>query len=355
MSQGPYANLPGEGPRRPGPYGPSSGPPRRPPRRRTRSVWAVVATILLVLSALANVVLVLVLIVVASMGGLVGGVTPDGLTEHVLRPGAAGRKVAVIRIEGVISEMMVEDLGRRIRRAARDEDVKAVVLRINSPGGGLTATDQIFHSLREKLAEKPVVAAMESVAASGGYYVACSADQVLAQPTTVTGSIGVIAQLFFLEGLMKDKLGVTPVTLKKGRQKDWPNIWADKGLTEAQRQYLMDTLLAPGYERFIDVVRDGRGMGDAEVRRLATGRIFLGPEARDLGLVDEVGYFERAVEVAESLAGIQGARVVEYRDIPTLADLFSPRFEARSPLQDLRPENLAALASPKLMYLWTGY
>ncbi len=363
MSQGPYTDPPEEESNRPHerpewrdlppsqrPRPPVRGP-RRPTPRRGRSVWAVVATILLVLSALANVFLFLLLIAAVSFGGA----EADALRQHVVREGNAGRTIVVIRVEGVIFDEMVEGVARRIRRAAEDDDVKAVILRINSPGGSLTATDQIFHLLQERLEGKPIVAAMESVAASGGYYVACSAEKVLAQPTTITGSIGVIAQFFFLEGLMQDKLGVTPVTLKKGEQKDWPNIWTDKGLTDAQRDYLMETLLDPGYERFVEVVQEGRGLDPAEVRRLATGRIFLGPEAQGLGLVDEVGYFEQAVEAAEALAGITEARVIEYRDIPTLADVLSLGLQARSPLEDLRPENLAALASPKRMYLWTGY
>ena len=303
--QGPHEGSSQQGPG--GPWGPppfpgeqvsGSGrnippPPVAPPRRR-RSIWAVLATILLVLSALVNVVLLVVVISLAS-SLMVGGVGETPINERVIQKGPASTKIAVIRIQGVIDERMVTSLDKQTRRADDDNNVKAVILLIDSPGGGLTACDALHHQIKTRLADrgKPVIAAMDSVAASGGYYVACAAETIVAQPTTITGSIGVVAQFFFLRTLMTDKLGITPVTLKMGERKDWPNIFGDTDLSEEQRWYLMDTLLVPGYERFVDVVAEGRAMDRDRVLELATGRIFMAPEARDVGLVDEVGLQNR--------------------------------------------------------------
>jgi len=356
MTQGPYTDLSG-GPQFPPPppplvAGPSFGPggPRRP---HGRGVWSTVATILLILSVFANVALFVLLILAISLAGGLGGTQGDGLREHVITKGQTREKIAVIHIDGVLDDLMVEDGHKQIMRAAEDPRVKAVILEINSPGGGLTASDSLHHLLQTELEGKPIVAAMDAVAASGGYYIACAAQRIVAQPTTVTGSIGIIGHLFFVNELMKDKLGIVPVTIKVGAQKDWPNMFTQAGLPDEQRQYLMDALMTPGFDRFVQVVREARGFDEAEVRRLATGRVFTGPEARDVNLVDEVGYFERAVEIAEELGGAQGATVVEYQRVPTLADFLSLQTEARQAL-NLTPERIAAMATPRVMYLWTG-
>jgi len=350
-SQSPFPGNPSAA----GPTGPTDSQPA--PRRRG-GAWAVIATILLALSVVTNGVLLLTVIGLAAgfSASLAGGVTEAELIERVVQKGPAANKIAVIRVEGIIDEAMADALLKQIERAADDPRVKAVILRINSPGGGLTASDMIYHDLTTYLADahKPIIAAMDSVAASGGYYVACAADRIIAQPTTITGSIGVIAQLFFLQGLMQDKLGITPVTLKMGEQKDWPNMFGDAGLSEDQREYLMKSLLEPGYERFVDVVAEGRGMDRDRVLPLATGRIFMADEALDVGLVDEVDYFDRAVEAAMEAAGIKEARVIEYVEPFSLSRIFGLGVKAGEAL-DLAPEKLASLASPKVMYLWTGF
>jgi len=333
----------------------SAGSNQPPPRQggRTLTVLGVVA---LVLSVGANFVLLLLVIGLASMLGASfgGGTAEDPLLERTVERGPSGTKIAVVRIEGIIEDVMVEDVRRQLDRAARDDDVVAVILRINSPGGYLTASDALYHEIRLFAEEsgKPVVAAMDSVAASGGYYAACAAETIVAQRTTVTGSIGIIAQYFFLDGLMQDKLGVKTVTLKRGRQKDWPNMFADD-MTPDQREYIMDALLDPGYNQFVDVVAKARPMDRGEVLGLATGRIFMGPEALDRGLVDEVGYFRRAVDIALEKAGVAKARVVEYVQPFGFMDMFSMSMQSRS-LLDVGPETLADLSSPRIMYLWTG-
>jgi protease-4 len=342
--------LPGGGPGA-APLAPAAD---RPPHPRRRSVWATLATILLVISALGNLALVAAVVLALGLADSIGGVEADGLRERIVEKGEVRDKVAIIRVDGIIDEYLVEDVEKQVRRAAHDKRVKAVILQINSPGGGLTASDSLLHLLMTDLEEKPIVAMMDAVAASGGYYVACAARKIVAQPTTITGSIGVIGHVFFVNELMKDKLGVVPVTIKMGEQKDWPNMFTQRGITEEQHKYLMDTFLTPGYEKFLEVVRQARSFEDAEVRRLATGRAFMGAEAKDLHLVDEVGYLERAVELAQDLAGLAGARVVEYRRVPTLADLLVLQAPAKHVL-GLSPEKVAGLGGFRVMYLWTGY
>jgi protease-4 len=315
-----------------------------------------VATVLLVLSVGANaVMLLLVLLLAGTLGAHLGaGPIDDGFQEHVVERGPARTKIAVVRVAGLIADNLTETVRQKLDRARRDDDVVAVILRINSPGGYLTASDALYHHVQVFAEEtgKPVVAAMDGVAASGGYYAACAADQIVAQRTTVTGSIGIVAQYFFLNELMEDKLGIQSVTLKRGQQKDWPNMFSGQ-MTAEQRDYIMEALLDPGYDQFVDVVAEARGMDRADVLSLATGRIFMGPEARERGLVDEIGYFGRAVEIARDRAGVAEAKVVEYVRPFGLMNIFGMTAKAES-LLDVKPETLGTFSSPRAMYLWTG-
>jgi len=359
MNEGfPPAGSPGSAPAAASSSGtPAAGsvaPSRAGAPKRRLSLLQVLTGVLLVVSIVGNGVLLVA--VIALVAALAGGVSDETYLERVLEAGPSSRKIAVVSVDGVIEEGLVGALSAQIRRASEDPKVKAVILRIDSPGGGLTASDMLHNEIQTRLVDhgKPVVAAMQSVAASGGYYVACAADDIMAQQTTVTGSIGVIAQFFFLNTLMKDKLGVTPVTLKVGEQKDWPNLFAAE-MTEAQRQYFLDTLLKPGYDRFVDVVAEGRAMDRDQVVALATGRIFLAPEAREKGLVDHIGYFEDAVALARQRAGLKDARVIEYVQPFRFGELFGATAAKARALVDLAPERLAALATPRIMYLWTGF
>jgi protease-4 len=343
--------------------GASQGPsaagtaPAAPPPKKSSGVWKVLVALLLLGSLAVNAVLVVALLGIVGMtdmeGLFSGGGFEETYIERVVEKGPGSKKIAIIRIDGVVDEMMAESVRAEAERAARDDAVKAVILRINSPGGGLTASDMIHHDLKTLLGDKPLIASMDAVAASGGYYIACAADDIVAQQTTITGSIGVIAQFFFLNGLLQDKLGIVPVTLKVGQHKDWPNMFA-ASMTEEQKEYFLKSLLQPGYDRFVDVVTESRGLKREDVLALATGRIFMAREAKENGLVDEIGYLEDAIKVAKKRAGIQEARIVEYVRPFRLFDILGASARTQT-LLDLRPEKLAALASPKIMYLWTGY
>ena len=349
--QPPAAPVPAAAAFRPAP----AGPGRRGDRR---GILGVLLVVLLGISVAANGVLLVVIF--ALVGATWGGGMEDSYIERVVERGPSSHKIAVIRVEGLIDEFMVESLRGQMVRAAEDKRVKAVILRIDSPGGGLTASDMIYNDVKTLLKDKPVLAAMDGLAASGGYYVACSTSEIVAQPTTITGSIGVIGQFFFLKGLLTDKLGVQIVTLKMGSQKDWGSMFA-VDMPPEQQEYFMSTLLKPGYDQFVDIVAKSRKLPRDKVVSLATGRIFMAKEAKESGLIDEIGYFDRAIELAKQKAGIKDARVVEYLQPFRFLDLLAASSGRRgdSPLgfdlKDLRPEKLAALASPRIMYLWTGF
>ena len=233
-------------------------------------------------------------------------VSDDGL------PG--GAKVAVVEVEGVIGA----DSGRgldtdgiiRVLGEYRDDPaVRAVVLRINSPGGVVAPTQEIFNAVRRlREAKKPVVASLGSVAASGGYYVAVAADRIYASPGTLTGSIGVVMQLANLEGLLK-KVGVEYVVVKAGAYKDVGNI--ARAMTPEERR-ILQALLDDVYDQFVTAVAEGRSLDPQVVRGFAEGRIYSGRQAQGLKMVDDLGGLEEAIEAAAKMAGLPAKPRVIY-------------------------------------------
>jgi len=228
-------------------------------------------------------------------------------------------KVAVIRLDGIIASSSEDGLlttagisPKLVRdylgKAESDDGVKAVVLRINSPGGSAAASQEIALEVRRFKEEtgKPVVISMGDVAASGGYYISAYADKIVANPGTLTGSIGVISHFIYIEGLL-EKLGLELETIKTGRHKDM-GIWP---LTGEQRQIMQD-ITDDLYEQFVAAVAEGRGLPVAEVRQLATGQLYTGGQALDLGLVDNLGGLDTAIDLAASLAGISIPEIEEY-------------------------------------------
>lgn len=233
-------------------------------------------------------------------------VTDDGL------PG--GAKVAVVEVEGVIGTSVergldTETIIRTLGEYRDDPAVRAVVLRINSPGGVVAPTQEIFTAVRRlREAKKPVVASLGSVAASGGYYVAVAADRIFASPGTLTGSIGVVMQLANVEGLLK-KVGVEYVVIKAGAYKDVGNF--ARAMTPEERR-ILQALLDDVYDQFISAVADGRGLEPQAVRAFAEGRIYSGRQAQGLKMVDDLGGLEDAIEAAAKLAGLPPKPKVVY-------------------------------------------
>ena len=241
----------------------------------------------------------------------------------------------------------------QLRSARRDRFVKGVILRVNSPGGSISGSDTIYNELLKYRDQEgiPVVAFMHGVAASGGYYVSVACERIVAEPTVLTGSIGVIMGHFVFEKLLEDKLGITPVFLKEGLKKDWPSSFREP--TDQELQYLRQQVLLPPYERFIDIVAEGRtDLSRSEVKELADGGIMGAQEAVDKKLVDEVGYLDDAVETVKSMAGIRRARVVEYRRYFSLASVLAAQSKA---VLRLDRAKLYELTTPEVLYLWSAY
>lgn len=278
--------------------------------------------------------------------------------EEVIE-GEGFEKIAVVPVRGEItseadtgafaSGAVTERLISQLRQAREDEAVHAVILRLNTPGGSVVASNAVVDELRSlRSAGKPVVASMGEVAASGGYLLSAASDHVIADPATITGSIGVIMVLLNLEEA-GGKLGVEPVILKAGRHKDMGSPFRD--LTARERRMFQD-LLDESHDAFVETVAEGRDMSPREVRDVADGRIFSGQQAERLGLVDELGGFDHAIDAARSLAEMDEALVVEYQETFSLLDMFRgfPRTLARSPVEEV--ERSFGATGPRLAYLY---
>ena len=211
-----------------------------------------------------------------------------------------GEKVGIIRVEGVILDS--RDVIDELKTYAKDSSIKAVVIRIDSPGGAVAPAQEIYKEIVKLKKEKKVVASMGSVAASGGYYIACPADKIVANPGTLTGSIGVIMEIPNIEGLMK-KIGVETKVIKSGKHKDIASMF--KSMSEEERK-ILQSVLDDVHDQFIRAVSEGRDIKYENIKELADGRIFTGKKAKELGLVDTLGNLDDAVNLAGKLSGIKG-------------------------------------------------
>lgn len=230
-----------------------------------------------------------------------------------------GSAVGLVHLSGEIG--FAEEFLDGLERMAGMRRVRALVVRIDSPGGPVGATQEIYGGLlryREQTGH-PIVASVGDVAASGGYYAACAADRIVANPGSVTGSIGVILSFTDAEGLL-EKIGLRVHTIKSGAMKDQGAYW--RGLTDEERTVLQSTV-DDVHEQFVEVIRDARGIEEAQLRELADGRLLSGRQARRAGLVDSLGDLETALALARSLAGLaEDASVIEHRQKePGLFDL----------------------------------
>jgi protease IV len=241
------------------------------------------------------------------------------LQEITVEDGAAGAgKIAVIPVQGIIytddqtewGTSMVDDIKNALQTALEDDSVKAVVLAVNSPGGEVTASDIIYHEVLKVQKKKPVVVAMTSLAASGAYYIACAADWIVANETTFTGSIGVIIQSLNYEGLF-DKVGLDAVVFKSGKFKDM--LSGSRPMTPEEQAYV-ESMVMQVYERFLGIVSRARDLpADGLRETFADGRIITGKDAKEAGLVDQLGYVEDAYDKARALADAPDAGVIRYQ------------------------------------------
>lgn len=214
--------------------------------------------------------------------------------------------------EGIVGTKVIRDL----RKLKDDEDVKAVVLRVNSPGGSAFASEQIWHAVKELKTEKPVIVSMGDYAASGGYYISCVADTIVAEPTTLTGSIGIFGMVPNVKEL-SEKIGLTYDVVKTNKFSDFGNIMRPFNQDE---KTLMQMMITQGYDTFVNRCAEGRHMSKEAIEKIAEGRVWTGEAAKELGLVDVLGGIDTALEIAVRKAGIEGYTVVFY---PAKQDLLS--------------------------------
>ncbi len=257
---------------------------------------------------------------------------------------AVGEKVAIVEIQGVI--VSSRDINERLIRFRDDSQVKAIVLRVNSPGGGVGPSQEIFAEVKKADQIKPVIVSMGSVAASGGYYVAAPARRILANPGTITGSIGVIMEFTNIQELL-DKIGLSTTVVKSGEHKDLGS--PVRPMSEDEQMILQD-LVSDVHGQFIRAVAEGRGMNEDEVLRISDGRIFSGQTGKALGLIDELGNLQDAIKVAAELGGIDGDPKVIYpaKDSPGLLDFLIEQ-GLREIWLDVQKKNI-----PGFQFLWSG-
>ncbi len=277
------------------------------------------------------------------LAGLVLFGVGKSILPELLEAGKEG--VAIVRVEGPIldSYQTVEEL----QTFADDPLVKAIVIRIDSPGGGVVPSQEIYNAVKRVRKEhnKTVVASMGTVAASGGYYIAVATDRILANPGTLTGSIGVIMQMANFQELL-EKIGVKSVVIKTGKFKDLGSPF--RPMMEEERQ-LLEGVMNDTLSQFIEAVADGRSMDAAEVEQLADGRVFTGRQAKSVLLIDEIGDLHDAIKLAGELGGIEGTpRVLETTKPFSFQEFLESTF-----LGGLRSLAPSRFSSP-LLYLWVA-
>lgn len=292
-------------------------------------------------------------------------IPPPGPLEEQVVSGTGKAKVLILEVSGLISSHDAEGLLQRpnlvahikevLTIAGKDPEIRAVVVRVNSPGGTVTASDMIYHELRafKEKRKIPVVASIMDIGTSGGYYVASAANHIVAHPSSVTGSVGVIMLRVNASGLL-EKIGVEATAVASGPMKDMGSPF--RPMTEEERS-VFQGVIDGFYDQFLNVVDSGRPNLSAEqVRNLADGRIYSGGQAKAVGLVDEVGYLEDAIELAKQKAGLTEARVVmyqrpgQYRDNIYAGVLTGGSLWAGLSRMDLM--TMARGGTPQFMYLW---
>jgi protease-4 len=217
-----------------------------------------------------------------------------------------GEAVGVVEIEGAIAD--AREVLEQIRRFREDDDIKAIVVRIDSPGGAVGPAQEIYREIRKTVNTKKVIASMGAVAASGGYYVACAADGIVANPGTITGSIGVIMGYTNFRQLL-EKIGMVPVVIKSGPYKDTGSPTREM---RADEREILQSITDGIHQQFVTAIAEGRGLARDKVAAAADGRIFTGEDARSRNLVDRLGNFQDALDWAAELGGIDGPAIPVY-------------------------------------------
>jgi len=293
------------------------------------------------------------------------GASNEEFLENVVIEGKGIDKILVLSVNGVIQDTgdvtsFFQSAGyqhqsflKMLEKAEEDKTVKGIILKVNSPGGGVVESAEIHKKLTDlkEATDKPVYVSMGAMAASGGYYISAPADKIFATPDTMTGSLGVIMQgVNFSE--LAEKYGVKFETIKSGPYKDIMSSYRD--MTDEERQ-IMQTMVDNAYQGFVDVIADGRNMSESEVRKIADGRIYDGRQAKENHLIDELGYFEDAVEAMKKDYELGDISVVEYTANFGFGSLFS--MSAKKIFSDdiemaTMVHLLSQPNSPRMMYLY---
>ncbi|MEW6159961.1 MAG: signal peptide peptidase SppA [Verrucomicrobiota bacterium] len=323
------------------PLPPFSPPPR--PTRRSNPIWKILTFTLAGLLLLVFLNYMLGQFGAFDFGSGTGAQTGRHFEEVVVENNRSGNKVLIVDVEGIITSQAWDQSGRnmvnlvedQLKLALRHDDVKAVVLKVDSPGGEVLASDDISRAIInfQKNSGKPVVASMGGLAASGGYYVSAPCRWIVANELTITGSIGVIMHSLNFRGLL-DKVGVYPQVFKSGKFKDMLSSTKKPEEITPEEQQMIQSLIDETYEKFKSVVASGRQFSQKENQgsgrslaqnwvEYADGRVLTGKQAYDLGFIDELGNFETAVSRAKKLADIKDANLVRYLEPFNLANLFN--------------------------------
>ncbi|SHQ01469.1 Possible protease IV SppA (endopeptidase IV) [Mycobacteroides abscessus subsp. abscessus] len=329
--------------------------------------WAAlgIAVVLLVFSWVTNALSSMAFSNIESSWTEVFSATEEPFIEEIIEEGNASKKIAVLEVNGAIQDTgdvtsFFQSPGynhsafmENLEHVKEDKDVKGIILKVNSPGGGVVESAEIHDKLVEISEEtkKPIYVSMGSMAASGGYYISAPADKIYASPETLTGSLGVIMQGVNYAGLA-EKYGVEFVTIKSGEFKDIMS--PSREMTEEERN-ILQTMINNSYEGFVDVIASGRGLSEEEVRSIADGRIYDGRQAKEIGLIDDFGYFEDVTEAMKKNEKLAGAQVVSYSENFGFGSLFSMA-ASKMVGKDLEMTGLMKLLSqpnsPRLMYMY---
>lgn len=232
--------------------------------------------------------------------GLIGFLVALSIILSLMEGRTSGQKIAVIYVEGAIFK--AEDIVEQLKEYRDDDSIRAIVLRVNSPGGAVVPAQEIYDEIKETLKKKKILVSMGSLAASGGYYISAPATKIIANPGTLTGSIGVIMEIPNLKVLM-EKIGVKNDVVKSGKHKDLASIF--RGIGDEER-LILQNVLDDVHEQFIQAVAKGRKMPYDKVKGIADGRIFTGKQALELGLVDSLGDLQYTIKETAKLTGIKG-------------------------------------------------
>ncbi|TQR18444.1 signal peptide peptidase SppA [Psychrobacillus vulpis] len=285
--------------------------------------------------------------------------------ETVLEEGNMDERVALLTVDGVIQDTGSasslfgtesynhQHFLQQLEQVKQDDTVKAIVLQVNSPGGGVVESAQIYKEIKEiqEETEKPIYVSMGSMAASGGYYISAPADKIFVNKETITGSIGVIMQSMNY-GKLAEKYGVEFVTIKSGPYKDIMSPTRD--MTEEERN-MLQVMLNDSYEDFVDIIEQGRNMTEADVKKVADGRIVNGRQAIEAGLADEVGFLEDVVQAIKTDYDLENAEVFEYGYSQNFSSLFAMKAQSFLGV-DMESKLIAKLiadnSAPRMMYLY---